>query len=150
MPTLRDAGAAADLVRASLARVQRRLQLGHTLRSTAFGVGAVAIVLAVTIPTRIGFAARTTMAVGIGAVVAGLAHMRLRRERTPGAAAAALERGYPSLRNLAVTAAELIADPERTRPYMWRRVMQTAARALTGADARRVVPLGREAVALTV
>ena len=150
MPTLRDAGAAADLVRASLARVQRRLQLGHTLRSTAFGVGAVAIVLAVTIPTRIGFAARTTMAVGIGAVVAGLVHMRLRRERTPGAAAAALERGYPSLRNLAVTAAELIADPERTRPYMWRRVMQTAARALTGADARRVVPLGRESLALSV
>jgi hypothetical protein len=150
MPTLRDPAAAADQVRATLGRVERRLRIRHALRAAACGLAAIAIVIAVTIPIRGSLAIRAGAAGISGVLIAALVLARERREWTTEAAAAALERGYPSLRNLAVTAAELMADPERTRPYMWNRVMQAAARALTGVDAQRTVPLARASVALSV
>lgn len=150
MPTLRDPAAAADQVRATLGRVERRLRLRHALRAAACGLAAIAIVIAVTIPTRASLAIRAGAAGISGVLIVALVLARERRAWTPDAAAAALERGYPSLRNLAVTAAELIADPERTRPYMWNRVMQAAAGALTGVDVQRIVPLARASVALSL
>src|SRR5262249_46001365 len=150
MRTPREPAGAAGQVRATLDGVQRRMTLRCVLRAVACGVGAVAVVFAVTIPASWTARSRAGAAAVAGAVASAGMVARTQRERTRRAAAAALERRYPSLRTLAVTAEELIAEPERTRPYMWNRVMQAAASALTGVDQGRVVPLARDTIAVAV
>jgi hypothetical protein len=150
VPTRRDPAGAAEQVRVTLDSVVRRVGLRSALRAATWGAGAMAIVLAISIAASASIRVRLGSAVVAGSVAAGVAFAGTRRERTRDAAAAAIERVYPSLRNLAVTAQELIAEPDRTRPYMWARVMQAAAHALTGIDAARVIPLARDMAALTV
>src|SRR6185503_18174258 len=70
--------------------------------------------------------------------------------RTAMAAARAFESSDPGLRNLVVTAQELIAFPDRTRPYMRDRVLAEAARRASALDPGRVLPLGRDVAAVVV
>lgn len=143
MPTLRDPASAAEHVRGVLRGVRRRLLLRDLLGGVAAGGAAIALVAIATLPTSMAPGARVMLA-GAAALAGGAVVMAAtRRARTTEAAAAALERGYPSLRNLAVTAVELLADPGRTRPYMWNRVVQAAAESLAGIDPARAAPLGR-------
>jgi hypothetical protein len=88
------------------------------------------------------------LAVGIVPLVLASVVSLRRAARTSRRAALLIEQRYPSLKNLAVTAEELIADPERTRPYMRERVMRDAAASMSGIDAGRVVPLTRDALAV--
>jgi hypothetical protein len=61
--------------------------------------------------------------------------------RTPRAAAALVERSNPHLRNLIVTAEELLSRCGRTPAYMRDRVLAEASRESTPVDPRGVVPL---------
>ena len=150
MPTPRDPAGAAAQVRAALEAVCRRATLRHAVRAAAAALGTVAVALAAGGVAGAPAAVRAAIAIAAGMGAGSFVLHHTRRDRTPRAAAAALERGYPSLRNLAVTAEELIADPDRARPYMWDRVMQAASIALTGVDARRAVPLARDGAALAL
>ena len=71
-----------------------------------------------------------------GVACAAARYLWTRAGRTTGAAARALESSEPDLRNLVVTAQELIAFPDRTRPYMRDRVLAEAARRAASARTR--------------
>ena len=150
MPTPRDPGASTAYVEAVLRRVRTRVTVRHALQSVAaaaiaFGVVAVAMRM---LPAATGVRVAIAGVAGLSLAVAFF--MIRRRERTAPAAARLIERPYQSLHNLAVTAEELIASPDRARPYMRERVLQEAARAMAGIDPARVVPLARDAVLLVV
>src|SRR5262245_53768783 len=105
MPTLRDPAAAAEQVRVALGHVQRRLWIRHVLRAVMAGAAATAVVFAISIPVRARLPVRSAVAIAAGSLAVAIALARVRRERSREGAAASLERAYPSLRNLAVTAA---------------------------------------------
>ena len=139
MPTLRDPASAAEQVRHALHAVRRRLLAASVLHGVVLG-GFMASMIALFLMTTAGAAWRVT-SIGAGLTWFALTLIGTRAARTDMAAAVALERAYPSLRNLAVTAVELLAEPRRVRPYMWNRVMQAAAQSLAGVDPAWAVPL---------
>ena len=77
-------------------------------------------------------------------VVAAVLVLLQRRGRTPMTAAAAIETADPSLRNLVMTAAQLLHSPETARPYMRERVLREAAERSTAVDLGKVVPMFRD------
>jgi hypothetical protein len=79
-----------------------------------------------------------------------VAELRRARWRTLSGAAYEIERRDESLRNLVVTAEELLAQPQRTAAYMRDRVLGAASEAATRIDPRRIVPLRREGVIAAV
>jgi hypothetical protein len=146
MPMPRDAATSAAQVGELIDGVRRRRATRQRLEAGAaalvtFTILAVAARMAGAGPAPRMFAA---------AIVSGLVATGLWRRgsprRTAPAIARAIERSYPSLRNLAVTAEELIANPDRARPYMRAAVLQSAARAMTGLDVARVVPIRRQVI----
>src|SRR5436190_5693295 len=150
MPTPHDPAGAAALVGATLDTARRRIIVRDVLRALASGAIAAAVVLALSLAASVSIAIRAAAALSAFAATGAAVIILTRKARTRAAAAGAIERAYPSLRNLAVTGAELIAQPDRTRPYMWNRVMQAAAQALTGVAAGRAVPLTRDVVAFAL
>jgi hypothetical protein len=131
----------------ALQAVIARVRLRHALRAAAAGCVAAGVALLV---SRIAGTSETmsTAAASAVAIVCGLTMFRaLRRERTPSAAAAAFERADPSLRNLVITAQEIIDAPGTTRDYMRQRVLAEAGDRAAAIDRRKVVRLERDALA---
>jgi hypothetical protein len=150
MPTPHDPQSSAVHVSALVERVRRRLAARDGLRALALAIGTAGALptLARSLPLQLG--SRAAFAAGLGGVMATVLMVGRRRLRTRRAAAHLIERRYRSLRNLAITGEELLADASRTPSYMRDRVLQDAARAMAGIDPARVVPLTRSAGALVV
>lgn len=135
---------------AQLERVRTRLTLRHTLRGAA---AAAAVAGAVNISFSL-LQMQSAVRIGAGAVIlaAGTwAALQLwKRERSARSAAAAMERADASLRNLAITAAQLMESAEGIRPYMRERVFRDASARTAALDVRRAVPLTRDSAVLAV
>jgi hypothetical protein len=76
--------------------------------------------------------------------------VRSRGPRGPRQVAGLIESRAPGLGNLLVTAAELIDEPERVRPYIGERVCGYATRVASGLDLAALVPVRRALLALGV
>lgn len=136
----------ASLIEAVLARTVARIRVRDMLRAWAGGILAAAVL-------QLGFAVLQVpverwMSGACPAFVAAALVLWHRRGRTPRAAAAAIERADPSLRNLVITAAQLLESPEGTRPYMRERVWREAARRAGAIELRRAVPMSRHVLGL--
>ena len=127
-----------------LRRAVARIQARDLFRAIAAASAAAAVLLVV---LRLGGASLST-AVAIAAfvlmAVAGSGLLWARRARTPRAAAALVERHDPSLRNLLVTAEQLLEQPALTRAPMRDRVFAEASRRAAGIDLGRAIPLARD------
>jgi hypothetical protein len=133
---------------ATLAATVARIRLRHALRALAAGVVAGAITLftsrALGVPASVAFLTCLATAGGCAAAV----FARLRPGRTAGAAAAAFERAEPSLRNLVITAQELLATPGASPEYVRARVIADAGRRAAAIDPPALVPLRRDLAAV--
>jgi hypothetical protein len=135
---------------AALDAAVARIRVRHILRACEAGlIGAAAGVLLMDL-ARTSALMTTAVAMTLGAACAAARYMWLRTERTSAVAAAAFEISYPPMRNLIITAQELLAFPDRTRPYMRARVLAEAAARVRAVDLGRVVPLGRDAAAAAI
>src|SRR4051812_15106996 len=150
MPTLRDPGAAAAQAVAILSRVQRRVTIAHALQASAVFLAIAGVLPAIARGVPLSLGTRVIISAMLGAACASVLTLSRRRDRSAPRAARLIERAYPTLRNLAVTAEELIAAPDRAPAYMRDRVLQDAARAMTGVDAAKAVSLGRDAAAVAI
>jgi hypothetical protein len=132
---------------AALGAAVARIRLRHVLRACGAGlIGAAAGILLVDL-IKTSALVTAVVAVGVGAACAGARYLWMRAERTTAVAARVFELSHPAMRNLIVTAQELIAFPDRTPPYMRDRVLAEAAERAGAVDSARVVPLGRDAAA---
>jgi len=150
MPTPRDPASAAGQVLALLERVRRRVWVRHALLAAAAFLLTAAMVSILFRLAGASAAVRLGGAACAGAIVAGSLLWRGRRQRSGAAAAVVVERSYPSLRNLLVTAQELLAAPDGVPVYMRERVVRETARAIAGVDSSRALPLGRETIAAAI
>lgn len=129
-----------------LARVIRRLRLRDLLRGTSVGTTAAAVILvilrAVSAPAST-FAPATIATFAMATAVMSFAS---RDRHTPEVAARTVEHIDGSLRNLLITAQQLMAAPALTRPYMRDRVLDDAARRMTSVDLARSLPVWRDAI----
>jgi hypothetical protein len=135
---------------AVLDRVLRRIRVRGLMRAAAVAsavAGAANLFLAI---LRVPSGWRGAVTVAVFGACASTMLRWSRRERTRRSAAAAIERADPSLRNLAVTAAQLLESDEGIRPYMRERVWREASARTPAIDLRRVVPLARDAAALVM
>ena len=135
---------------AVLERTVARIRVRHMLRAAAVGCAVAGIAFLVLTQFRAQIIWRAAVAASAFAICAWALLHRSRRERTLRSAAAAIERADGSLRNVIVTAAQLLAAPEGTRPYMRERVFREASARATGLDVSRAVPLSRDAAVLAV
>src|SRR3954468_7975860 len=127
-------------------RALGRIRLRDALRAAAAGTIAMAVAIAIVRSRARGFQIPAAIAAFI--VIGVATFMRFAGDRHRRAAAAAVERANPSLRNLLITAEQLIADPNVTAPYMRERVIADATRQAARIDLPRSVPLTREIAAL--
>ena len=135
---------------AALDAAVARLRLRHGLRACTAGlIGAAGAVMLLALVTR-SAVVTTGVAVSTGVGCATAAYLWLRAARTRAEAARAIEISHPAMRNLIVTAQELITFPDRTRPYMRDRVLAEASARAGAIDAARVGPRGRDAAAAAV
>jgi hypothetical protein len=132
-------------LRAALARVLNRIRIAHALRGIAAGALVAAGAWLILFVFRDSSAAIVIAPALLGMTAGVATFVWFRRQRTVAAAARAIEASDPSLRNVIVTAAELLAAPEGTRPYMRDRVLREADRRAAAIDLRRAVPLARDA-----
>ena len=124
-----------------LSRTAARIRLRRILRA-----GAVATLVGGLAQVLLGLSV-VSLVVAIGLVFLGV-FLAQRPAPTTRAAAVAIERAEPSLRNLVFTAAQLIESPEGTPPYMRARVLRDAAHRTAHVDLGKAVPLLRDALAL--
>jgi hypothetical protein len=130
-------------LRSALARIRVR----HALRAlTAAAIAAAAALLV--LRSLAAPAAVVAAGCAIAALAAGLLRFRAQRsDRTAAAAAAAFERADPSLRNVLITAQELIAAPDAAPTYMRARVLAEAERRASSLDPGKVLPIRRDGAA---
>jgi len=145
MSVRRDAEIAASPagVHALLGAVVARLRIRDVLRALTIGL---AIAAAINAGCRlVGLSLAVTIAIALsGAVVATtIAAVRGRSGRTLQASAAAVEHAQPNLRNVVITAEELLSQRTRTVPYMHDRVIAEASRQAAQVDPSHVVRLVR-------
>ena len=138
-PVPPDASTPADRVRAIFERGRGRLLTRDLLHGVAAGALAVAAGIAVAPAMLIVVAA----GLGIAATVVALR----RHLRTTSRVAVLIERGDPALRNLVITAEELLRHPNRSAGWIGRRVFEDAAARLSAVDLGAAVPIGRAATA---
>lgn len=138
--------AAVQLVRAALERGRRRLWVRDLLHAATVGAGVVAAGFLFAPPSI-----RTTVSLLVLAVgtIAGVLWSR-RHSRTAGRVAILIERGDPSLKNLIITAEELLRHPDRSAEWISRLVLDDASSRLRAVDPRSIVPLVRTGVAALV
>ena len=131
-----------------LRRTVARMRVRHALQAATAGAAAAASAIAA---ARVSHASATAIALAAltaFALASAVMWLWRRGERTPDSAAVAFERSEPSLRNVVITAQQLMKTPGDTRPYMRERVIAEAARRAAAIDVHRVVPLRRDAVAV--
>jgi hypothetical protein len=139
-----------DAIVGLLTRVRVRLARRTILRAAATAAGMAAVLLFTGRLLDVGARVRLTTAAVFGAAVALRQWRREDTARTRRAAARAIERHEQGLKNLLVTAEELLADSGHVPGYMRARVFHVAAAAIERIDAARVVPLGTDAVILAI
>ena len=149
MPTPPDRDAA-DGLASVLDRVRARIRTRHALRACEAGLYAAAVAIVLIHAVRASALTAAVAGLTAGAACAAARYWWARAGRTSLAAARAIESSDPDLRNLVVTAQELIAFPDRTRPYMRERVLAEAGRRAGALDTARVLPLGRDRAAVLV
>jgi hypothetical protein len=128
-------------IRRLLDEVTRRLRVAAAARGAAAGVlvaVAVGLLPAWSTAQERAIVMALAAAIAAGILAAWRASTLTRRD-----AAAALERHDASLRNLVVTAEELIAHPDRASAWMRDRVLHEAATRSSGIEPASVVALGR-------
>ncbi len=126
-----------------LTAVQRRAAIGHALRSAAAATASGAVIwLLVPRPGRLAAALVTALLAG------GAIWWRTRSSRTAAGAARLVERASPECRNVVITAAELLAHPERATPRMRARVFHDAAARAASVPRGRIAAIGRDAAML--
>jgi hypothetical protein len=132
-----------EIVRATLERGRGRLLVRDLLHAVMVGafVATAAFAVAPLSPRLAVILA--ALAVGM---VAALVAIR-RRSRTASRVAVLIERLDPSLKNLIVTAEELLRHPERSADWIGRRVFDDAASRLRAIDLGSTVPIARAALA---
>ncbi|HET7698481.1 MAG TPA: hypothetical protein VFK57_22390 [Vicinamibacterales bacterium] len=133
---------------AVLERARARMRLQHVLRAGAIASGAAAAAALTLLLTGAPGVWRAGLTLVAFTASAWASMHSTRRARTRGRAAAAIERADRSLRNLAVTAAQLLDSSDGVRPYMRERVLREASARTAGVDLRRGVPIARDAAAL--
>jgi len=118
------------VVRETLDAVVGRLRMRHALRGVAGGAVVAAFLSGLVISRGGGVGAAGALG-GIAAVAVLVAYLwGMRGRRVPARAAVEVENRQPELRNLLVTAEELLRNPHRTRAWIRHRVFDDAARAL--------------------
>jgi hypothetical protein len=130
-----------DVVERLLDAVIWRLRARHGLGAAAWGLAGCAVALAAA--RLAGTTAQAAVVIGIVAAGVSWAAYASRTEgrRTRQAAALRVEARNPELRNLLVTAEELLPESRHLASYMKDRVFADAARRVAPIDPRRVVPL---------
>jgi hypothetical protein len=136
----------AAAVTVALDHVCRRLAMRYALRAVGWGAVVAALVLVAMRLAGVAASSRSFIAAGVGLGSATTMFLAARDRRGPRQAARAVERMNPSLRNLVVTAEELVASPDRVAPYMRRHVLREAATTMAAMDAGGAVPLTRDVV----
>lgn len=131
----------ASRVEALFARTAARIRARHMLRASAGAMLASSVLHLALAWMHVPRAGWTS---GFTVIVAAVLVLLQRRDRPARAAAAAIEQADPSLRNLAVTAAQLLESPGGTRPYMRERVLREAAERTAVFNIRKAVPLFRD------
>jgi hypothetical protein len=149
MPTPRDHDATADLA-SILDRAVARIRVTHALRAGQAGLFGAAVAIILVDLARVSALRTAAAALIVGGACAAARFLWMRAGRTRTAAARAFERAEPELRNLVVTAHELIGFPDRTRPYMRDRVLAEATRRAATLEPARIVPLGRDVAAASI
>jgi hypothetical protein len=149
MQTPPDGSSPAAQVVAIVGHAGRRIAVADAMRAATAGLLGCAVILALARPAISAHGGLIAGASLGGAAIAAVIWRRGALRRTPRGAAGLIEASHPFLRNLAVTAEELIAEPGRVPAYMRDRVIGSAARAMTRVEISRVVPLrsGRLAAA---
>ncbi len=133
------------IISATLVAAARRRRLAETMKalSVAMPVGVLCWAMLGRTGTPAFWSAVLASAIG-GAL--SLVWLAKRRSRWSHAAAAqAIEHAYPDIRNVVITAEELLRHPERARPWIAGRVFDSAARAVAQTNPSLVSPLRREA-----
>ena len=132
-----------QLVRAALERGRRRLWGRDLLQAATAGavvVAAGSLFVPLSTETTVSLLAFAV------ATAAGLVWSR-RQARTTSGVAILIERGDPSMKNLIVTAEELIRHPGRSADWIGRRIFDDASGRLRAIDYGATVPLGRAVLA---
>ena len=132
-----------QLVRAALERGRRRLWVRDLLQAAT--VGAV-VVAAGSLFAPLSTETTVSLLAFAVATAAGLVWSR-RQARTTSGVAILIERGDPSMKNLIVTAEELIRHPGRSADWIGRRIFDDASGRLRAIDPGATVPLGRAVLA---
>lgn len=119
------------IVRETLDAAARRLQVRHALHGVAGGAVVAAILSGLVISRGGGLSAAGSVG-GIAAVMVLVGYLwRMHGCRVPARVAIEAESQRPELRNLLITAEELLRNPHRTRAWIRHRVFDDAARVLS-------------------
>lgn len=131
-----------------LQRALTRIRLRDALAALAWGTGSAGVLIL--IARMLGMRGGVSVAMGTFAAIAVTLtlFLRSRTSRTAAGAAAAIERHDGSLRNLLVTAEQLLQRPGTTSASMRERVMADASRRSSAIDVARAIPIARPAGAL--
>jgi hypothetical protein len=138
---MRPDGASVESVRAALERGRSRLLIRDLLR--AVGVAAAVAVAGFVFAPVSPRSTVSLLALALGTVTVIVASQR--HSRTASRVALLIERHDPSLKNLVVTAEELLRHPDRSADWIGRRIFDDAAARLTAIDLQSAVPLTRAA-----
>ena len=125
-----------------LAGVSARVRVQHALHAGAAGA-FVASLASLAVAFVGGVNARVIAAVATAILVSTWIFVSMRQRRSRHAAALLIERADPALKNLVVTAEELLSRPDRTRAYMRARVLAEAADRSAQLSASSIIPLTR-------
>jgi hypothetical protein len=133
----------ADEIRRLLTSVVLRLRLRDGIRACACAAAGAALAIAAGRVGGVSASSSIALALLAAAICGGAVLVHGRAGRTRRAAAALIERRETTLRNVIVTAEELLARPDRTAPYMRTRVLADAGHRAGRIETRRIVPLVR-------
>jgi hypothetical protein len=140
---MRPENRSAEIVRRVLESGLRRLLVRDLLYAVVPGAGVVAAGFVLAPVSIRSVTLLLALALGTMAVIVVLG----RPSRTTSQIALLIERGDPSLKNLIVTAEELIRHSGRSADWIGRRVFDDAASRLRGVEFGSTVPLSRAALA---
>ena len=124
-----------------LGAVRARTRLRHAIYAATAACVSAALTIGVARLLGASFAVRTSAGAAAAVLIWIVIVLATRRLRTLHGAAILVERADPALRNIVVTAEELIARPGLTPTYMRARVLADAAARSANIPVARAVPL---------